>query len=467
MFDYLTKFKQLPQELQKIVSSPEALGAIKDLEKKYDIDLAALVIKVMVKEVPWPGLADFLVAEHHLERRQAQALQQELARRVFAQVSRYLGIENQKLEVRSKKSEEGIKNLGIKTPITPERESGVFAQNLPQTIKTVLPAETAKKSLLAVEGLVENIMPQAIKLLGSGQASEQGKLKNILATFVKGIRDFISAREALMREPENGGLGLNKERAESMLKLVTKNKGGAGIKTAVPKIKTAPPAWEKVRDVEYDFSALAKNQADKQTSVPLEQASAAMANAANQKTIAPSAAPTEQRPAEIPPSAAEVKVTPSASLPAAAPARENKIKPAVSEFKESMLMQRRADKVEPDRPRLDDILKPPSRLQGPIEELANLDLVNFRRLGSSPETMASKIQNKIKLLEQESFTRRQQGISAWRHSPLYQLYINIGQAALASNKSVTDVLQEKSASADALTAEEFDAILELNRQLRI
>lgn len=441
MFDYLTKFKKLPKELQEVVSSAETLGAVKELEKKYGVDLAALVIKVMVKEVHWAGLVDFLIAEHNLERNEAQNLRQELAQRVFSQVSRYLGIAGAQTQT-SKFQAQSFK---------PQ----VTKQDLPPTARR---AEEPKKSALTVDDLAAGIMPQAIKLLGiERQVEQQAKLKSVLTTFVKGIRDFISAREALMKEPKNGGLGLSKEQAESALNLVTKNKSGAGVKAAFPQTKAAPPAWEKMRDMEYDFSALTKNQADKQTSAPLEQK------------------PTEML--ALKPDAT-VKITLPAPLPAAAPAekashqiqvaaKEKESKPAVSEFKESMLMRRRADKVEPDRPRLDDIVKPPSRLQGPIEELANLDLVNFRRLGGSPEVMASKIQNKIKLLEQESFTKRQQGISAWRHSPLYQLYIAVGQKALTSNKSVNDALQENSASADALTSEEFEAILELNRQLRV
>ena len=130
-------------------------------------------------------------------------------------------------------------------------------------------------------------------------------------------------------------------------------------------------------------------------------------------------------------------------------------------------MQRPISRVEQDKPRMDDILQPPTRLQGPIEELANLDLINFHRLGGSPEVVISKIQNKIKLLEQESYTRRQQGINAWRHSPVYKMYVDLGQQSLLSGKPVAELIKINAGRKDRLTLEEFNAILELNRQLRV
>lgn len=465
MFDYLTKFKRLPQELQAIVSSPKALEAIKDLEEKYGVDLAAVVIKVMVKEISWPGVVNFLIAEHHLPPAQAEALRQEMAQRIFSEITRYLGIAGPERAGQAPK--QPPPDSSVRRQVQSSQPQ-VLAKKLPAAIQASPPAAEPAKGPLAVDGLAADIMPQAVKLLGiEPQASEQGKLKNILVTFIKGIRDFISAREALMRERENGGLGLSKEQAEAALNLVQKNKRAAGGKAAAP--KAARPAWEKLRDVEYDFSALAK----------AKPSAAGSAETSSQDAVLPSPAAFAESKREIaaPKAAAAVKIIPAVfpqamaitepELAQASAEVEPKIKPVAPAQKESVRMRRPADKVEQDRRRLDDIIRPRGRLQGPIEELANLDLVNFRRLGGSPEVMAGKIQNKIKLLEQESFTKRQQGINAWRHSPLYQLYIGVGHKALTNSRSIADALQENSASADALTSEEFEAILELNRQLRV
>ena len=61
MFDYLLKFKELPRELREKFSSPAVMDAINDLEKKYHINLATLVIKVAVREIAVDKLAEFIV----------------------------------------------------------------------------------------------------------------------------------------------------------------------------------------------------------------------------------------------------------------------------------------------------------------------------------------------------------------------------------------------------------------------
>ena len=117
---------------------------------------------------------------------------------------------------------------------------------------------------------------------------------------------------------------------------------------------------------------------------------------------------------------------------------------------------------------MDDILQPPVKLQGPLEELAGIDLTIFRRLGERPENITKKISNKIKLLEQESISKRQQGVNAWRHSPVHAQYLALGQESFDTGRSVADIIAaRKKNSQDVLTAGEFEAIAELNLTLRV
>ena len=51
MFDYLDKFNNLSSELKSAVSSPEVVRQIDELEKKYQIDLAAFIMRIMIKEI--------------------------------------------------------------------------------------------------------------------------------------------------------------------------------------------------------------------------------------------------------------------------------------------------------------------------------------------------------------------------------------------------------------------------------
>ena len=68
MFDYLQQFNKLPQNIRSQVSSPDIMHNINGLEKKYEVDLAALVMRVMVKSVPVDGLAMHFMSEFHLNK---------------------------------------------------------------------------------------------------------------------------------------------------------------------------------------------------------------------------------------------------------------------------------------------------------------------------------------------------------------------------------------------------------------
>jgi len=115
---------------------------------------------------------------------------------------------------------------------------------------------------------------------------------------------------------------------------------------------------------------------------------------------------------------------------------------------------------------MDDIQKD-YKLAGPTEELASLTLQTFRRLGSEAVSQASKISQKVDLLGEQSLIKKAQGIQAWRHSPLYKIYLAIGQASMEHGLSVQKVInQYLSQGREIMTLEEFEAISDLNKQFR-
>ena len=107
------------------------------------------------------------------------------------------------------------------------------------------------------------------------------------------------------------------------------------------------------------------------------------------------------------------------------------------------------------------------KLMGPIDELKEMDLVNFRRLSSDPLAAAAKIKEKINFLEEEGYSQRLNGIKAWRQNPINKLYLTIGQESISSQKPVKAVIDErKSADREYLTDREFTAIMDINKELR-
>lgn len=112
-------------------------------------------------------------------------------------------------------------------------------------------------------------------------------------------------------------------------------------------------------------------------------------------------------------------------------------------------------------------VKAPINLTGPVEELATMTLQNFRRLAPGPAQQAEKILAKISLLEKDSITKKAQGIEAWRSSTVYRLYLSLGEESLKTAKNITTIIQEKQKiNQETLSAEEFAAISDLNKNLR-
>ncbi|PIR66965.1 MAG: hypothetical protein COU51_01115 [Parcubacteria group bacterium CG10_big_fil_rev_8_21_14_0_10_36_14] len=107
------------------------------------------------------------------------------------------------------------------------------------------------------------------------------------------------------------------------------------------------------------------------------------------------------------------------------------------------------------KPTLEDIAYK-SKLYGPVEEIANMTFEDFRRISKDPKEAILKIKDKLALLREESFTKYQTGVTAWKKSPLYKEYLKLLNESLASGKS----LEESLLSNQALNKEEFDAIID-------
>lgn len=106
-------------------------------------------------------------------------------------------------------------------------------------------------------------------------------------------------------------------------------------------------------------------------------------------------------------------------------------------------------------------------LTGPVKELQFMDLLNFRRLGSTADERAGKILDKINLLEQDSYTKKAQGVAGWRNSPIYKQYLDLGAESMVSGQEISALMEQyKSQGKETLDLEEFSAISDLNQKLR-
>lgn len=467
MFDYLQKFNNLPNTLRDKVSSPTAMRAVSALELKYKVDLAALVMKVMAKTLKVKDLPEYFINEFSLSQEDARALNDDILKEIFAPVSEYLSLDETK-----------------KSPKINE-----FSSTLVREFGLSLPSEDL-----------------------------YSRLNNIMLTFLKGVRSKIDAKSALMKKVEFGGLGLTQEEADRVFKLAEKRDiqkdslvirdlpiveeevknsslDQALIDQAVKEeISTAPilekSSKEKLDKIimaaemnsvpVYDLkkSLVEKTDIDKESLLPKEEKQNILPVTENrlklEEKLEVKTGLTQEE------TQAEIREPVQETIPV--PAQEEvqtKISPIEEADLKKDLKGEQENYVAPTtlnlnfkRPaptsnklRMEDI-KPVAKAMSPIDELAFLDLVNFRRLSDNSDEAVLKIFNKIKLLEKDGYDKMVSGVKAWRQNEVNRLYVKIGQEALLKDLSLKEVIVERQKrNMPFLKVEEINAISKLNGRL--
>jgi len=107
------------------------------------------------------------------------------------------------------------------------------------------------------------------------------------------------------------------------------------------------------------------------------------------------------------------------------------------------------------------------KVMGKVDEIADLNMELFRQLDNDPRIAAAKILQRINTLGKDSLTRKAQGIEAWRNNQVYKLYLSLGAESLESSQKIEQVVVKRQTNQEPyLTVEEFEAISDLNKQLR-
>jgi len=530
MFDYLEKFNSLAKDLRDKVSTQKAISVINGLEEKYGVDLATLVMKVMIKEVAIDDLAVYFVGEFNLSEDKARELVDELKEKVFFGLTDYLGIEK-KTEKKEKptinsmpagsevspaqKDEPEIKPMHAKSEVKPaQRDSFFFSAEDEEEIRELTQRISEDVRIGLFNGEVEDSLDNIIRKAKINFGSEEllDRFKQILKTYLRGIRDKIETKQTLIKSFTAGGLNFDQESAGEILLIADEIiKELRGLKQADKikppgKIKIPPHLTEEkelkkdkqaslkgagVRDIDYDFSQLnltkdkvkgkkearkvdqsEKIELKKKTEQPSKEldtgheiappppAIRQVAKASAEVTI-----PTKEKPVKKTEDTSEKA---SEITPKPRPVQAKEIKSAQPTFQptktEPANIRRPAETA--GKVKMEDVKFVP-KVMGPIDELKYMNLVNFRRLGQDPAKIAVKIKEKIRLLEDESYAQRIKGVKAWRSSPVNKLYLLMGQACVSQNKSIDVIIEERKAAGQKyLTSQEFKAIMDLNKSLR-
>lgn len=422
-----------------------------------------------------------------------------------------------------------IKKFGGQTPepvlapkaVAPQsRASFAFDVNDEQEVKNYQRLKTVGPGLS-----YERQADEIISRFGYNETDEvmKKRLLGIVVARLRDVRDDLETKENLEKNRKIGGLGFAPEQSQDLLDLIKQRvasaaslsasgAGGAAAGSVAFPVKRAPePVKAKISWQEKMAKDQAENSQRFQAKIKTDSAEPAP-QAKAEAALRPAKA-------ELRPGKPELKITTEGGLPVIAMPDDLMVKsklvklPAVPkptapppstfhplpkeqpkvllpkkpiEFRSGQpaslskpapqpqpqprpLSTKSAPQpvIQPSRkPSLDDV-KFVKKLVGPIEELANLTLIDFRRLGPNTDARVDKIRQKLNLLEKESYGRRLDGVAAWHKNEVNKFYRLLGQASLQEGRSLETIVNERlQAGKPTLSLEELEAVMKLNRELR-
>lgn len=458
MFTYLQKFNNLPKELRDKFSSPAIMAIINNLEKKYSVNLAPTIMRIAVKELNINKLSQYFINQFALDNKTVDKLSNEL-KGLFLKIKSNNALQNKIILKKNNNNKISIypaKSMSFPEPLT-------MANLLPPALPTVLLDKTNNSGVDNVinKNLTTDLQKAAFffstedeeevrellkkndkkfdnKILNNNIDSKLNniiqqihvdlndqnllnRLKQILKTYILGIRNEIDIKQTLMKSVENGGLGLNNELIDKIL-IITKNiEHHSAVETqqveSEQNINQQSASFKtiKARDIDYDLTVL-KNKKNIFNKSQKKESNSQLGNS-------------------------EHRIASSIQSKRSGSANNKKI--------------------------IEDI-KHVSKIMDPVDELRYLNLINFQRLGPNPYKATEIIINRINLLEEEQYIKKIHGIQAWRQSPTNKLYLKIGTQGLNERESIEAVLKKrKKNNQDFLTLEEFTAIADMNKHLNI
>lgn len=432
MLTYLEKFKTLPKAIQAKVDSPAVMASVSRLSQEYKVNLAALILKIMVKEVKLENLRAYLINEFQMPGELAQRLENSLRREVFADVIDFL--------------------LGVD-----QKAALIFSESDEKEVRTVKKPVSTQHFDDDIEAQVEEILKQSRVNFSDPLGS--GKFRQVIKTYLRGSRDKVATLEALTKAAELGGVALNRDTAERVMIIATNflTKQGNGKKVSTPGGGRIAPLTE-----EYDLVASLKTQGKLKTAVSR--------TAIRPRTVLDTSH-------ELMPPVPSVRT----AVPVSATAPNQTSRQIVKEAVQKQKVDSKAIKsitTPPPPPvehlqksttgkiKMDDI-RYEAKALSPVEELRYFTLVNFRRLDPDPTKAMEKIISKLELLGKENYGKKIEGISAWNESPLNRLYLAVCRRSLEEGMPLSTVLErELQKDKNFLRPDELSAIIHLNQSLK-
>lgn len=546
MLSYLEKYNSLPKNLKKKVSSPAIMNSIVAIEKEYDISLAVVIMRVMVKEVSVVDLAKFFVFEYGMGGNKANKLVEKLKEKVFCDVFKYLNIEVSKIDEAEKAARQSAAIHGSsyfeKKKVAPPVQSSnfFFSSEDEDEIKALTnrledfgdDKKKAKQDQISISRKIAAVIKEANLSFSSSEMND--RFIKILDIYIKKVRNRIDTKQTMMKLVSSGGLGVGESVADKILGIVDKiklvpaepvpkkqksekeksndvaiekemekfkklaNQEDVASSKSVDGAKNKDKDFDIIKevdkissgDVEYDFSKLADKDTSDHHSVlsavtgdtetggkdtkPLHSKNdlviEAIQDDTEEKSVVEDVDIDEQK-MVLDLTKDEDKKRDGKVKDDDKRKKSTRVADITKKDSEAGLKINRPTPISntpaPDgKVKMDDVKYVP-KLMGPIDELGEMNLVNFRRLSQDSKEATKKIEEKIKFLEDDRYSKRIEGIKAWRSSPINKLYLEIGQEGIIVARGIENAIKAREKSnKDYLKLDEFNAIMELNKRIR-
>lgn len=512
MFDYLQKYNNLPKEVRDKVSSPEIISVIEILEKKYGFSLAGTIMQIVIKDIKINDLVKYFAENFKLDEEKSRLLAEDLKKKVFKDLVDYLGLkkivsENLNISKPQFKAKPPKMEIEKKSETSKRESSFYFSEEDEKEIKELTKKIGGYSESSSLDNNIEETLDEIISKIKINFGSQllSDRFRKILKIYLKGVRDRLETKQTLAKSLDSGGLGFDAESVEKVLLIADGNKSKeielkiiqpSRIKIPEDEIKNEKLAVSTeskqaedlkkagIRDIDYDLNSLkkAKKQLNKlDTSHELAPPPPTIQQTRQESRRTKLAPPKPKKKPkflnslfnkkedvkdEIPQTAVSASAQPasptaSLSLGGSLGGRDEQ-KTETIDVKTTVAF--RKPHQANGKIKMDDIKFEP-KIMGPIDELRYMNLINFRRLDDDPLKAAEKIKEKIHILEE--YSKKMEGIKAWRLSPANGLYLKMGEASISKKKPIDVIIKErKSSGKDYLNPQEFEAIIKLNKSLR-
>jgi len=458
MQEFIEKYQALPAKIRANISSPQKVAEAKKLDAKYQLDLGDLILRIIVKELTLDQLVNYLVQDLQMVKTKAEALKVELEEKIFFDLQDFL------LEENSEKIDHPkiVKTESTPGPV-PMTQEKIIPQKTPQpNLKNIskevprevvfnsmpmVEKENTSESLDEAEAKIEKLIKKAninfsSQLMGS-------RFRQILRTYLKGIRNRFDTKATILKPFDLGGLGLDDKSAENILSILNQENQPDQTKIKAPaRIKVPEDRKSLQRDVEYNLAEAMKDKPVLEKKDP---------NQMTQVAVVPEKLEAPDSPG-LPkdPKLNSLDEPESNSLPIIKPAP----RPAPKRNPITKIERTGTGKI-----KMDDIRSIPKVLS-PVDELRYMNLRTFRNLSPDPERRIEIILEKLELFRKSEYSKKVAGINAWRLSPVNQIYVSILKSSISNGQPIEKAITEQlKQNPDFLTLEEFNEIVKLNRQL--